>query len=218
MIAIKKRQVKLYLGPYAEYAYDIVNISYSMIDRIRGTILERGTDSIVIESGGIGWRIMCTHECIEAIAKKKEAVILCWLHRDSVELYGFASNEERSFFTLLLSVPGIGPKNALKIMNAYDVRSLKSFIAFEQTDMLTSSMSPKMASKIVIELKNKVHEGSLPVSTIRSNEDLKDALKVLGYTPKEISYALREVGKSSSALEKKIKEALLILSKNRISS
>lgn len=186
-----------------------------MIHSVSGPIVATGEDFIVIEAAGIGFKVICPKAVIERAGMGKRMKLMCYFRFEQAELFGFIHEEDLKFFELLMSVSGIGPRNALKMMNRCDIRDLKSFIAFERADLLAGGgVSVKTASKIILELKNKIGEGHKAgvFAKLSSQQQLKEALQSLGYRKEEIEYALGAVSASKSKkIEDIIKEALKAL-------
>jgi Holliday junction DNA helicase RuvA len=135
------------------------------------------------------------------------------VREDALDLYGFLSEEELSFFEMLISISGIGPKTALNVLSVSSVSALKKAISTSDVSHLVkvSGIGKKIADKIVLELKDKVEGSDENGPTLREEVDAIEALKALGYSQKEAREALKEAsGKTTS---ERIKEALKILGK-----
>jgi Holliday junction DNA helicase RuvA len=143
------------------------------------------------------------------------------VREDDISLYGFLSKEERSLFSLLLSVSGIGPKASLSILSGFPIGKLVTAITQGDVDLISTvpGIGKKTAQKLVIELKEKVAKayaikpsemaigikGDAPVVS-----DAISALIALGYSPKEARNTILQSGidLSSSSVEEVIKQAL----------
>jgi Holliday junction DNA helicase RuvA len=139
------------------------------------------------------------------------------VREDAFELYGFESIRERSFFRLLLTVSGIGPKSALAILNISDIETLARAIASKNAAYLTSvsGIGKRTAEKIVVELQEKVSSFGVAASDdlLAEEADVIEALKTLGYSPSESREALKHVPSGVVGSNERIKAALRILSK-----
>lgn len=175
----------------------------------------------MLETGGIGYKIFSTSETI-LIAKKKVGEILnFWTHlavrEDALDLYGFTEKEELDFFTLLISVSGIGPKTALGVLSLSPVKNLRRAIGSGDPTHLTkvSGIGKKIADKIVLELRDKIDflEGDADESDMRGESDALEALKALGYNEREAREALKKLPASSAGTSDRIKQALKVLGK-----
>ena len=138
------------------------------------------------------------------------------VRENALDLYGFTTHDEMSFFELLLDVSGIGPKSALSILSLAPLDTLKRAIATGDTSYLNkvSGIGRKTAEKIIIELRDKLqaHKGEDGVpSTLRGESDIVEALKSLGYSQNEARDALKQIPSTIEGTNARIKEALKIL-------
>ena len=136
-----------------------------------------------------------------------------------MELYGFLSAEELSFFELLISVSGVGPKSALSIIDVANLEELSAAIQESRPDLLTkaSGIGRKTAERIIVELRNKVsssRSGAM-VEKMDTDADLVEALSNLGYRREEARDALAKVPRETAGVEARLKEALRILGGKR---
>jgi len=189
-----------------------------MIGRLQGKVVGKGLDWVLIDIGGVGYKIFVLPSVAQEI-KDKEAVIFTHLYvrEDNLSLYGFLNEEQLELFELLISVSGIGPKAALGVLSIGDVKSLKQAIVEGRSDLLmgVSGVGRKMADRMVLELKNRVQvEGGavLPQSLTAEDEEVVQALENLGYKKSEASQAVAKAGENLKP-EEKIKEALRYLGK-----
>ena len=193
----------------------------AMISQLSGKITFRGTGFIVLTTGGIGYKVYVSTETFAELKKKETALL--WTHlavrENALDLYGFLSEEELSFFEMLVSIPGVGPKSALAILSLADVTTLTSAVIHGDSSYLTrvSGIGKKSAEKIVLELKDKL--GTVPYEG--DDEDLKgaadalEALTALGYSAKEAREALRKVPEGVKDTGMRLKESLKILGGNK---
>ncbi len=189
-----------------------------MIGSIRGKITLSTDKYVIVETGGVGYKISIspdTRAKIETLQNKKGEEVLFWVYthirEDIFDLYGFLERSEQDFFEMLISVSGIGPKGALSILGVASIDTLKTAIHTSDTAYLTkiSGIGRKTAEKIVIELRDKLGKETEGTS-LREEMDALEALKSLGYSQNEARDALKEVSASLST-NAKIKEALKIL-------
>jgi Holliday junction DNA helicase RuvA len=191
-----------------------------MIARISGTIIDKGEKHVVVDVGGLGYKVYCSMDTLAAVELDALASFHTHLivREDALDLYGFLSAEDQGFFELLISVSGIGPKSALGILNVTSVDSLKQAIGSGDTGYLTkvSGIGRKTAEKIVLELRDKlranVNMKEAP-STLRAESDAVEALKALGYSQNEARDALKEVPTDIVGTNARIREALRMLGK-----
>lgn len=189
-----------------------------MIGYISGTIRATIRDSLLVDTGGVGYRV---HVPAGTLAQAHEgAQAELWTHlavrENSQDLFGFETREELHWFELLLSVSGIGPRSALAILNSADIHTLEGAIAHNDASVLARAfgIGRKTAEKIVLELKEKVDltdsEG------VRANDgEVVDALVSLGYSLKEARDTARAIPKDIDGAEARIREALRIASGTR---
>ncbi len=185
---------------------------------LNGKVAEKGPNSLVIDVNGVGYLLSVSMNTLQEtppIGENMKVYTLLSVREDAMELYGFASQEEKKMFSRLLSVSGIGPKVALSILGAMPLRDLT--LAIVTGDITSLSRAPgvgkKTAQRIALELKEKVDESDLnytvnapagsftPVQEDAAQEALA-ALQALGYTAAEAAKAVSQVrGQSDSANE-----------------
>lgn len=177
---------------------------------------------LLIEVGPVVLRVLFSQELANILPKKGETVqITTYLHikEDEWNLFGFASLREREFFEDLLSVSGIGPKGALKILSAASLKELQAALA--RKDEVVFRQAPgigqKVAQKIILELHSKYKHtagGAPQVSAVAefSSQEL-EALETLGYTRRQAKEALAQLDPEVKGLENRVKEALKLLAK-----
>lgn len=188
-----------------------------MIGYIKGVVINVEPKSVTVETGGIGYRIFTTLETIETLRNKKESVAL-WTHlavrENSQDLFGFLEKEDRDFFELLITIPGIGPKSALAVLTVVPVKTLITAISSNDVSYLTkvSGIGKKTADKIILELKGKIGEGD-GSSHLSQDSDVLEALKGLGYGERDIRETLKKIPDALSGTSERVKEALKLLGK-----
>ena len=191
-----------------------------MISYLEGKIIEKNEKFLVINAGGVGYRIF-SHQ---GILEKMPAIgqnIGVWTHlyvrEDTLDLYGFTEKEELEFFETLISISGIGPKSALGILEVAPVTSLKQAIVSEDETFFTkvSGVGKKTAQRLILELKNKLAKTVMPIKGSDSAEmaEAMDALVSLGYKERDARKVLQEIPKDIRGVEAKVKAALKILGK-----
>jgi len=185
-----------------------------MIGSIRGKIILKTEKFLIVETGGVGYKINVSPDTLSK-TKKTEGEVSFWIHthvrEDALDLYGFLSLEELEFFEMLINVSGIGPKGALSILGITSVDTLKKAISSGDTSYLTkiSGIGKKTAEKIVIELRDKIGK-ELSGTSLQGELDALEALKSLGYSGTESREALKKVSPDTNT-NTKIREALKIL-------
>jgi Holliday junction DNA helicase RuvA len=185
-----------------------------MIGSIKGKIILKKEKFLIVETGGVGYKISISPDVLSKTKKLEEEIFL-FIHthvrEDCLDLYGFLSLEELEFFEMLISVSGIGPKGALQILGIASIETLRKAIGTGDTSYLTkiSGIGKKTAEKIVIELRDKMGEVEKG-SSMQEELDAMEALKSLGYMQNEIREVLKKVSPDLNTNEK-IREALKIL-------
>jgi Holliday junction DNA helicase RuvA len=165
-----------------------------VIASVRGEVLVRRPDHVVIETGGVGYRLTVSAETLKAVpAHGKQATLHAHLviRDDAMQLYGFASEEERDLFVHLNSVSGVGPKMAIAILSGGSPRELLKAIALGDHKRFQAApgVGKRTAERVIVELREKVAgeltEG-VPAGHAAEEGDhrglARDGLMHLGYT------------------------------------
>lgn len=185
-----------------------------MIGYLEGAARAVRAGYCIVLAGGIGYRVAATRETLSRA--REGSTLSFWIHtvvrEDALDLYGFGTEEEQRFFEMLLSVPGIGPKSALAVLDIATIETLRSAIAAGNATYLTkvSGIGKKTAEKIVLELRDKVGAAQTGAA-LRGDEDAIEALRSLGYSMPEARDALRAVPASFQNGNDRLREALKIL-------
>jgi Holliday junction DNA helicase RuvA len=188
-----------------------------MIASLHGMVSATNQDSVVVEVGGVGFRVFVPQALLEDLGGSgHEVTLYTHLHvrENELTLYGCASEEELGLFRLLLGVSGIGPKVALSILSFLTPERLQAAIAQEDVATLARvpGIGPKTAKKLVFDLKDKVAVG-LPPGTPQPvltevDADLIAALTSLGYSVVEAQEAIRHLPREPLPLEEQVRLAL----------
>jgi Holliday junction DNA helicase RuvA len=172
-----------------------------MIAAVRGEVLVRRPDHVVIDAHGVGYRLTVSSETLKAVpAAGSETFLHAELiaREDSLALYGFATEDERELFRLLISVSGVGPKVGIAALSGGSSRELLRAIAAGDTKRFQAvpGIGKRTAERIIVELRDKV-TGALEVeSAIVVAEEgdarslARDGLVNLGYQPLEAEQLL----------------------------
>ncbi len=188
-----------------------------MIATVRGKVLKRYASSIIVEVSGVGYEVMVPLRSLSDIPEEGGTVFL-YTHTlvkdDSIQLYGFITEEERKLFRKLIGLTGIGPKLALNILSGMGPEDLYSAIEKGDISMLTSlpGVGKKTAQRLLFEMKQVIPESREAPFSQAQYEDLLYALLSLGYTKSQAQDALRKVYTDTKPIEELLKEALQILS------
>lgn len=186
-----------------------------MIGHLKGEVFMIQAGFAIISAGGVGYKVAATRETLASIKAKKEVSLFTHLvvREDALDLYGFPTEEELRFFELLLTVPGIGPKSALAILDIASLPTLRSAVSTGNASYLTnvSGIGKKTAEKIVLELKDKMGAVDEKGAALSGDEEALQAMRALGYTQSEAREALRKVPPTIERSNERLREALKIL-------
>jgi holliday junction DNA helicase RuvA len=182
-----------------------------MISSLRGNVVARTLDGVVLDVNGVGYRVQTTLRALRKAQGKGEITLDTYLHvrEDALQLYGFAEPAERELFEHFLSVSGVGPKVALAILSGSTPADLRRAIALEDTTRFVAipGIGKKTAERVVLELKEKIG----PVEVLPGSPDhelvARDALVELGYSVVEAERALASTD-PEAAPEERVRQAL----------
>ena len=197
-----------------------------MISYIKGRLEIKSKDYIVVDVGGIGYKIFMSETAINELEKGTEVKVFTYMRvrEDDISLYGFLNNEELVTFELLISVGGVGAKSAITILS--NITPSKFALAVITNDVNTLKKLPgigaKTAARIILELKDKMKteqsiEGSknekIKEAIVLDNKanDAVEALCVLGYTRKDVEKVLSNIDTNKLTVEEIIKQGLKYL-------
>ena len=193
-----------------------------MIGSLRGEIIDKHEDAILIEVGGVGFHVLAPTTLLDVLDVGVKTQLFTHLHvrEQELTLFGFADKEELELFRTLLKVQGIGPKVGLAILSHIPVETLREAVAREEAAVLARvpGIGPKKAKQIVFQLKDKVGLGDIFVSATPisdSDGEVIAALTTLGYSVVEAQSALQQIPKDAQneSVEEKVRLALSSLSK-----
>jgi len=187
-----------------------------MISHLKGSILLSGDNFVILEVGGVGYKIFVSLDTLQELKKDTSTETSVWTHQavreNSLDLYGFLEHTGLEFFELLITISGIGPKSALSILSVAPLETLHKAISSGDTSYLTkvSGIGKKNAEKIVIELSDKLGglDSEFGTNILKEETDTLEALVALGYSQKEARDALKDVDESAETVNDKIKQAL----------
>ncbi|MBT7641972.1 MAG: Holliday junction branch migration protein RuvA [Rhodobiaceae bacterium] len=154
-----------------------------MIGRLRGRVDGHGDNWVLIDVGGVGYMVEGSPRMMDNLPADGEAVSLAietYVREDQLRLFGFLNEEDRSWFRLLMSVQGVGAKVALAIQGVLSGAELSQAVAAEDKAMVARApgVGPKVAQRIVTELKDKVPDAQFAVVTPQG--DVSEVSKALG--------------------------------------
>jgi holliday junction DNA helicase RuvA len=194
-----------------------------MIASLRGRVISRGMNRIILDVNGVGYDVAVPLSTLESLPREGDVFLhVSTIMRDSaLELYGFTTLEEKIVFELLISVGGIGPRTALVVLSGMTPDSFRQAVLEANLPKLTSvpGVGKKSAERIVVELKEKVrkHPGLSDMLSVGGaasgslEEDLASSLMNLGYREKDAAAAAKHVLKDAGpdiTLSQAVKHAL----------
>ena len=189
---------------------------------LNGELTVRDVNMCVIDCGGVGYQLTISMITSEALASKMNQKVKLYTYlavrEDGVELFGFGSNEERTFFNHLTSVSGVGPKAAISILSIMSPDRLAMAILNEEAKAIAKAQNigAKTAARIILELKDKVAKdmiysgsqstlgdaGNIPHTSIGGNlGEAAEALMALGYDKATVNTALKGIDPKLSSGE-----------------
>ncbi len=189
-----------------------------MLAFLRGTILYKSTNFIILEHDGVGYQIFLAPHQLETaeLGKPAQFYTFEYVYEERRELYGFSAPEDLEFFFMLIEVQGVGPRSAQKIIGHAPIADIKNAITTDNIGFLSAipRLGTKTAGKIILELKPKLTHTKKVASHASQDPDIEEALKRLGYSTDEIQGALRNLKVAPTASpEEKIKQVLKLLKK-----
>jgi len=196
-----------------------------MISFIKGEIVKKGLDYLIIENNNIGYYINTSFSTLKMLKEGEKSLIYTYMHirEDILALYGFLKSEEIDMFKKLISVSGIGPKAGLAVLSTYDTNTIKAIILHDDNVKMSKvpGIGKKTASKIILELKDKVgtienikadgytlEEYAHVMSDDSECSDIANVLMTLGFSQFEAKKALEEIDLTGKTEQDIIKEAL----------
>ena len=193
---------------------------------IEGQVVEKTNNTLVLLAGGVGYLLNCSMSTISAAPKMGETMRChTWLsvREDAMELFGFASKEEKQLFLLLTGVNGVGPKMALALLSTLSAGDLRLAIIMEDDKTLARApgVGKKIAQRITLELKDKLGQfefsggsspaaSSAPTAPVAADNvaQAMAALTGLGYTPAEARDALQKIENKNAPADELLRLAL----------
>jgi Holliday junction DNA helicase RuvA len=192
---------------------------------IEGQVCEKTNGSLVLLAAGVGWQISCSNNTLQAAPAQGETM-RCYtvlnVREDAMELYGFATKEEKRMFQQLTSVSGVGAKTALGLLGAMPLRDLNLAILLGDVNALARApgIGKKTAQRIALELKEKVTQADVSAQADAAGgvreipgpageaAEAIEALTALGYSAAEARDAVSRVKDQSDRAEELIRLAL----------
>jgi Holliday junction DNA helicase RuvA len=187
-----------------------------MIASVRGRVLIRRPESVVVECGGVGYRLAVSAHSLQSVPRVGEEAFLhshLIMRDDAMQLYGFASEDERDLFLMLIGVQGVGPKMALAVLSGGTTGELLNAIAAGDAARFQAvpGIGKRTAERVIVELREKVGErgdgeGIVVTRTDDPRALARQGLMGLGFTPQEADQLLANTAGESA--EELIEQAL----------
>lgn len=175
-----------------------------MFNSIKGIVSAKGADFIRLENAGIEWEIKTTSVSLSHFpGVNQEAKAYVYLHHkeDQMSLFGFSSDEERSLYFDLISVSGVGPKGALKILSGATVHQIVEYLENGDVKALSSlpGLGKATAQKIILKLKGKLKlESDKETEEDMGNSEIIDSLASMGFDRKLVKKAVTQILKGDT--------------------
>lgn len=199
-----------------------------MFAYIKGSLEEKGNNYVVIDVGGIGYKVFMSDMSIQRIGDLKNIVkVHTYYHvrEDNISLYGFLTKEELKMFELLLSVSGIGAKSAIAMLSnitpsafafaviSNDVASLKKIpgIGAKTAQRIILELQDKLKAEEKLALDGAKEQIEIEIQTTQNVQEAIQALQILGYNRKEIEKAMEKIANTDVSVEELIRKGLSLL-------
>ncbi len=190
-----------------------------MIYSLTGQLIGRKENSIILEAGGIGFKVFLSQRAAQSLPQNGSRIkVFCSLYNrenEPFELFGFLSERELYLFEKLNTVSGIGPKTAMSVMSVAPIEQLAAAINEGKTELLTkaSGIGRKTAERIVVDLRGKLDVGApgdsaQALNLMESDVEIEETLMSLGYSRQQAKAAVAKVDKSTTGFKERLKEAL----------
>ncbi|MBF0817369.1 Holliday junction branch migration protein RuvA [Microbacterium paludicola] len=190
-----------------------------MISSLRGTVLHAGTDSVIVEVGGVGFSVAVPPD-VARTARVGESLFLhttLIVREDALSLFGFATRDELDVFGTMLTVSGVGPKSALGVLSALTVDQIAAAVAEDDDKPFrrVSGIGPKTAKLIVVQLQGKLAPPVPSAAPSAAATDVTDrvvqAVAGLGWPERVASDAVAQAAEGASDADRASVQALLRL-------
>jgi len=193
-----------------------------LYEYIKGKVVDIREDYVILENGGIGYRIYTSKTSLMDLELDKMATMYTYLsvREEGISLYGFSSEEELTMFCNLILVSKIGPKGALNILSTLTPQQIINAIHNNEVDLLCAApgIGKKTANRIILELKDRIPKDlALERTNVQKEDDhvqlAIDGVMTLGYTRGEVYSIIKQLDINSMDTEQIIREVLKRLSK-----
>lgn len=192
---------------------------------IKGKPVIKGINYVVVEAGGVGYKINSSANSLDRISESDKEITMYThfvVREDSQELFGFVSMEEKNMFESLISVSGVGPKAALSILSVATPSEFAAAVICDNVKVITKAqgVGPKLAKRVILELRDKMKNVDIDLPSDGVAEDIVvssdarseavSALVVLGYSADQAKKAVLSV-EGDMSTEEYVKKALVRL-------
>lgn len=186
-----------------------------MLATVEGNVTQKLEDSLVINVSGVGFQVFVPEYLAKSAELHKSQALFTHLivREDNLTLYGFATQEEKEMFGLLLGTNGVGPRTALTVLSTLSLDIIKNSVIQENSEIFNRvpGIGKKTAQSIVLQLQGKISKsGKLPgVGNVKIDDEVVSALTGLGYSIVEAQAALQMIEKDTPEdLEARLRQAL----------
>lgn len=190
-----------------------------MIGLLEGTVVAKNKNPLILKVGGVGYAVHVPDRLLSKLTLNQPTTVFVHTHvrEDSLMLFGFSTTQELALFELLLTVPGIGPRIALAVVDR-GVAAVEKAITTGDVDFFTTipRMGKKNAQKIIIELRTKlgaVADLDLTEDATGETKEVLEALLSMGFERKEALAVIKSLSENDVTLEQKVRSALKLLGK-----
>jgi len=183
-----------------------------MIAYLSGKLLEKEDLAVIVDVSGVGYRVAVLSSLKDKLVKGDEVVLQIHhqVSSDNEALYGFGSKQDLKYFQLLLTVPSVGPRTAMGILEAATPQILAQAVSANDTKVLTnvSGVGKKTAERILIELKGKVEmaDASTPVGDMQ--HQAMEALVSIGFSKQQARDAVQNLSAEVGTVEEAVRAVL----------
>lgn len=192
-----------------------------MIGYLRGALRSKATEAVLVDVGGVGYRVtvpLSTYYELPDLGAEVELRIHTYVRDDAIQLYGFRTRSEKGLFLALIGISGIGPKLAITILSGMESDLLVASIADQDIARLTSipGVGKKTAERLALELKDKVLE-LVPAARALTHHGVRDdvvsALQNLGYRKRHAERAIEKIEEPADEFETLLRQTLRMLAR-----
>jgi Holliday junction DNA helicase RuvA len=191
-----------------------------MIFYLKGEIVEKNKDSVVLDFKGVGFKVFVSDESLKRLKIKDQVKLFLdhfIKHNEKIEFYGFLTEKEMELFQFLTKIPGIGTKAALSLSSTGSLEELQQKLLKGDKQLIGNlkGVGKKKLQRILIELGAKISKIEKEKNIEPENKEVINALTALGFSKQDVLRALERIPEDIQGAEEKTKEVLKILGRNR---